>query len=202
MVDTRLRTSFVPKKNLVTQQDTGFHASINLFLSIGVIIFFMTVAVSGGVYLYKIYLEQQTVSAGKRLEEAKKAFDPSLIVEVKKLDNRMIVAKSVLDTHTVVTPVFEMLSRATLQSIRFTDFKLQMDKTTGATLSLAGQAMTYASIANQSDSFASEEMVKNPIFSDLNLNEKEGGVQFKFSAEIDPEAVLYKTGFIPVEPVL
>ncbi|MBI2120739.1 MAG: hypothetical protein HYT94_03910, partial [Parcubacteria group bacterium] len=58
-MDTRLRTSFIPKKALVLKSAPGGgRVSINLFLSLGVIIFFLTLALAGGAYLYKVLIQK------------------------------------------------------------------------------------------------------------------------------------------------
>lgn len=198
MADTRLRTSFVPKKTLVQTNDQSVRVSINIFLSGGLIIFFLTLAVSGGVYLYNIYLGKQIVEETARLGQAQKAFEPALVMDVKRLDNRMIAARQVLDNHTIVSPIFEMLQANTLQSVRFTSFKFDGSKN-NTIVTMDGEAQSYTSVAAQADVFSSEPSVKNFTFSNLNLNGTHG-VKFTVMLDLNNSTLLYKTKYQQTEP--
>lgn len=194
-MDTRLRTSFIPKKTLISKSDAGGgRVSINLFLSLGVIIFFLVLAIAAGLYLYKTVIQKKIAEEGAALEKAKKAFEPSLIADVKRLDNRISTAKVVLDNHTIVLPVFDMLEALTLKTVRFTKFEYRNVKGSVPSLQLDGEAKSYSSVALLSDSFAEDERIKSPVFSNLNLNEA-GGVKFSFQASLDPTMTSFKKYF-------
>lgn len=199
-MDTRLRTSFIPKKTLVLKNESsgGTRVSINLFLSFGMIVFFLMIAIAAGLYLYKAVIQKKIAEEGAALEKAKKAFEPSLIADVKRLDNRILVAKTVLEKHTVVLPVFDMLEALTLKTVRFTSFNYTSAKGSVPTISLGGEARSYASVALLSDSFSEDERIKSPVFSGLDLNES-GGVKFSFQASLDPGMVSFKKYFEGVE---
>jgi len=198
-MDTKLRTSFVPKKTLLAREESRGPASINLFLSIGLIIFFMTLATGAGVYLYKAYVEKQIADQGVKLQQAQQAFEPSLVSDVKLLDEKLIAAKTLLDSHIAASHVFDMLSSDTLQNVRFTTFKYAFDKKSGVTIAMDGETQDYSSIALQSDAFAEEKQIKSADFSGFNPNDK-GGVKFAVTANIDPTSVLYKADAGAVAP--
>lgn len=193
-MDTRLRTSFIPKKALVLKgAPAGGRVSFNLFLSLGTIVFFLALLISGGTYLYKALIQKNIAEKEIILENAKKAFEPSLIAEIKRLDSRITSAKILLEKHTAVLPVFDLLESLTLKTIRFTSF--DYSHTGGVpTIDLKGEAQSYASVALLSDSFSGDEHMKNPVFSDINLNES-GWVQFAFSASLDPSTASFQSYF-------
>lgn len=194
-MDTRLRTSFIPKKTLILKSEAGGgRVSINLFLSFGMIVFFLMIALSGGVYLYKVVIEKKIAAEGAELEKAKKAFELSFIADAKRLDNRITTARTVLENHAVVLPVFGLLEALTLKTVRFTKFNYQNTKTEPPTIQIDGEAKSYTSVALLSDSFAGDERIKNPVFSNLNLNET-GGVKFSFQSSLDPTMVSFKKYF-------
>jgi hypothetical protein len=197
-MDTRLRTSFIPKKTLILKSDGGAsRVSINLFLSFGMIVFFLMIAVAGGVYLYKVVIQKKIVQEGLDLQKAEKAFELPLITDMKRLDSRITVGKSILEKHTVASTVFDTLEALTLKSVRFTKFDFQYKGSSaglGPMITLDGEARDYTSVALLSDSFAEDTRIKNPVFSNLNLNE-EGRVEFSFSAALDPEMVSFKKYF-------
>jgi len=200
-MDTKLRTSFVPKKTLLAREDSRGPASINLFMSIGLIIFFMTLATGAGVYLYKTYVEKQIVDQGVKLQQAQQAFEPSLVSDVKLLDQKLIAAKTLLSSHIASSRIFDMLSVDTLQNVRFTNFKYSFDKVTGVTIAMDGETQDYSSIALQSDAFAEETQIKSADFSGFNPNDK-GGVKFAVTAVVDPSSILYKADVNVVAPAL
>lgn len=199
-MDTRLRTSFIPKKNLILKSEAGgARVSINLFLSVGIIVFSLMIAIAAGLYLYKAVIQKKIVTEGVALEKAKKAFEPSLIADVKRLDSRITVAKTILEKHVVVLPIFDMLEALTLKTVRFTSFDYKTAKGGMPTLQLTGEARSYASVALLSDSFGGDERMKNPVFSNLNLNET-GGVKFSFQTSLDPTMILFKKYFDGNQP--
>lgn len=194
-MDTRLRTSFIPKKNLILKSEAGGgRVSINLFLSFGMIVFFLMIALAGGVYLYKVVIEKKIAQEGVALEKAKKAFEPSLIADVKRLDNRIAVSKTVLANHVVALPIFDLLEALTLKTVRFTKLDYTNPKDGSPTIHLDGEAKSYTSVALLSDSFAGDEKIKNPVFSNLNLSDT-GGIKFSFQASLDPKMVSFKQYF-------
>ncbi len=193
-MDTRLRTSFIPKKNLILKGEAGGRISFNLFLSLGTIIFSLMIALAAGEYLYKIVIQKKIANEGVALEKARKSFEPSLIADVKRLDNRITSAKTVLENHIVVLPVFDMLEGLTLKTVRFTKFEYKNPKGVAPAIQLDGEAKSYASVALLSDSFAGDERIKNPVFSNLNLSDT-GGVKFSFVASLDTTMVSFKKYF-------
>lgn len=194
-MDTRLRTSFIPKKTLILKSEAGGgRVSINLFLSFGTIVFFLMIALAGGVYLYKVVIQKKITEEGVALEKAKKAFEPSLIADVKRLDNRITTAKTILAHHVVALPVFDLLEALTLKTVRFTSLNYTNAKNGSPTIQLNGEAKSYASVALLSDSFAGDERIKNPVFSNLNLNET-GGVKFSFQSSLDPSMFSFQKYF-------
>jgi len=196
MVDTRLRTSFVPKKTLMAKDDRLTPASVNIILSVGTIIFFMTLAVAAGVFLYKLYVDKTVAGEKGQLDQAQKAFEPEIILDMKTLDQRLIAAKDVLDTHFTVLPIFKLLSESTLQSVQLTSFKMLASRGGGASVSVGGIAKRYPSIVNQTDAFATQTGFKNPSLSGVIL-EEDGSIKFDMSTDIDPSVLLYRSAVTP-----
>lgn len=200
-MDTRLRTSFVPKKTLVARGDTpGNRSAINPVVSLGIIIFFLALAVSAGVFLYKALLQKQVDQEQKELIAAKDALvDEKWTNDLKRLDNRLKTSRALLDTHTVVNPIFELVSRTTLKTVRFTSFNLTIGANNTPSVKMTGEAKGYPSVALLSDSFGSEPGWKNPMFSGVTLVPEKKVVTFSFDGTADPALVLYKNSFTGVE---
>lgn len=204
-MDTRFRTSFVPKKALAVQTVGAKGGTINLFFALGTILFVLALVGSGGVYLYKVLLEKSIDEKSIALEKAKKAFEPSFIEVAKRFDSRLDAARQVLSQHTSATPVFNFLSANTLRTIRFTDFAYSYGEG-NPTIALKGEAKGkdsaagYASIALQSDVFLENDDVVDPVFSGLKLSGTDAGVVFSFTGGLPASFVGYANALSAAPP--
>src|SRR3989338_6042889 len=190
-MDTQFQTSFIPKKNTIPGMMSRGHEMVSLFFVISVIIFIITLIAALAVFSYKKILIERIATMNAELSSAKNAFEPDLIDMLRKFSNRVEVAKKVVDNHSVLSPVFDLLENQTLVGITFDNFKYESRDGAASLLSMSGQSKNFNSVALQSDIFGREKMIKNPVFSDLNLDQS-GNVVFKFSASLDPPLTAYK----------
>ena len=190
-MDTKFQTSFIPKKAVM---DTGRPraASVSVFLIIAIILFIVSFAAAGGVFIYKKILIGQINDMNARLVEAKNSFEPTLIDTANALNSRIEGAKKLLAVHSAVSPVFDFLENDALSTVKFDSFSYQSKDGMAPILSLSGQAKDFTSVALQSDIFGQEKFIKNPVFSDLNPDTS-GNVVFKFNASLDPSLVSYQS---------
>lgn len=164
---------------------------VSLFFVIAIVIFIISLITALAVFSYKKILIDRIASMNAELSNAKNAFEPDLIDMLRKFSNRIEVAKKVVGNHSVVSPVFDLLENETLVGITFDNFKYEFRDGNASLLSMSGQSKNFNSVALQSDIFGQEKMIKNPVFSDLNLD-LSGNVVFKFSASLDPSLTAYK----------
>ena len=148
---------------------------------------------SVGAFLYQQYLVQSIERKEVSLERARSAFEPALIKEMSRLDARMISAQEILNKHTALSAFFELLESTTLKTVQFDDFGYSVDAEGKMLISMKGKALSFASVALQSDSFGDSALIQEPIFSGLNLDTK-GNVVFDFTAILDPSIVSYIDG--------
>lgn len=184
------KQTFIPKKSIGEKKDSPKRRGGGLFFGIALLVFILTAAASGGVYAYKVYLENRVDSMSADLERAKQAFEPSLIRELQRLNTRMDAADRIITRHVALSSLFETLGELTLKTVQFERFTYTFSEET-VQITLQGKAQDYSSVALQSDSFAENPFVKNPIFSNLGLDET-GNVTFDVEANIDPILISYK----------
>lgn len=185
------QTSFIPKKSL-SKDIAPREEPIGIFTLLATLIFFVSLLGGVGVYFYKILLSNTIKSDSASLERAQKAFEPSLIVELERLNTRIEAAKEILANHIVVTPVFKLLENSTIPDVRYSKFSYDYSGPDKINLNLDGQARSYAFVAVQSDIFGKDKYFKDHVFSNLNLDNV-GNVTFNFQSAIDPALVLYKS---------
>ncbi len=192
-MDTRFRTSFVPKKTLAVKEAVPRSSSVHLFLASATIIFFFALATSAGLYLYKTLLSKKVEEESIALEKAKKAFETTFIVDAKRFDARIRAAKEILANHVSIHPVFDLLSATTLQTIRYTNLNYASTPS-GVSISMDGQAKSFASVALQSDAFGANDKIFTPLFTDVREAQKGSsftGVSFHFTGALDPSVISY-----------
>jgi hypothetical protein len=187
------QTSFIPKKtfDIGGPPARSSKASLSGIISFVAFIIFMVSIVGGvGVFLYGRFLIASIASKKESLERARAAFEPELIRELSRLDSKLRLSQSLLDAHVAPSGIFDLLESLTLETVRFTDMSYTMDDQS-IRLSLSGEALSFASIALQSDEFGKNRRITEPVFSGLTLDEK-GNVRFTVEALIDPSLLSYR----------
>ncbi len=192
-METKFQTSFIPKASL-TPQTSYEKPAVGLFLFLATIAFIASLIIAAGAFGYRAYLQNQTNVVKTNLDKNVKAFEPDTIESYVRLENRLNTAQKLLNQHIATTNLFSYLSQNTLKSVRFTDFKYDLGADGSVTLTMNGQAASYNSVAYQSQIFGQDKNLKNPIFSNLDLDEK-GNVVFNFTTKVDP-GLLYYAGSV------
>ena len=201
-MDQNTHTSFIPKKSLTTatqNQNRGVaeaKSSIGIVFLITLIIFISVVALAIGVFLYQQFLFQNIEKKRNSLERARAAFEPALIEEIGRLDMRMKSAREILDNHKALSVFFDLLETNTLASLQFENFNYKIDETDRISISMNGVAPGFSSVALQSDIFGENKFKQEPIFSNINLDNK-GNVIFDFSAYVDSRLLSYIDNVLP-----
>lgn len=188
----QVQTSFIPKATL-REVATGRPSRSGIgFLSVLSIIIFLGAVISwGGAYAYREYIRTSTEELRTSLDNAREAFEPNTLRQFETLDRKILAAGKLLDSHVSLVPLFELLEGLTYREVRYKNFHFTRNGKTGTTVTLSGEARDYATVALQSDSLGQNEFIKNPIFSNLNLNNF-GNVVFELTFQIDPALISYQ----------
>ena len=190
-METKFQTSFIPKKNAPQFVAPARTSSISIAMIVGIAVFIISLSAAGAVFAYKKILIKQIEAKSAELTAKKNELEPEFVEMASRLNKRIISAEKIIATHTIVSPVFQLLEDSTLGTVRFDNFTYNLSDDHSAGLSLAGQAKSFTAVALQSDIFNQDKRIKNPVFSDLNPNSK-GNIVFKFNANILPEAINFR----------
>lgn len=198
-MEQNFETSFIPKKPVVAERSRPTR-SVGLLSITAIFILFTVLLVSGGFYFYKVVMEKRVVKMENDLNLAKNRFEPAKIAELRTLGRRLSAGTEVLAKHITIAPVFDVLEAITMKTVRYTkfDYKLSDDPTAGVKIELKGQAIGYRSIALQSDLFAENKNLIDPVFSNLALDDK-GNVLFDLSFVVDRGFVDYKQALLTAQ---
>lgn len=202
-MDKEFQTTFIPKKPLAEQKVKNKQVvkrPLGIFAMVATIIFVATIAIGVGLYFYEGFIEQQIKVSQDSLERAEKAFEPSLIVELQKLNTRLEVADGLLSRHIAVSPIFRILENTTLKSVQYNTFDYGLEPNASGRIALTGLARRYQTIAEQSLLFGDNRFITDHIFSDFTLN-NEGRVSFNLNLTISPELLYFarSLGEIPTD---
>lgn len=162
----------------------------DLFIILAIVLFVASAALAAGVFLYLQFLETSAQSKLEQLNRAKAAFEPTLIAELTRLDDRMRAADEVLGNHIAPSALFLLLEKLTLQTVSFTTLDFSSQNSTDMTLAMQGVAKSVNSIALEADLLSKSGVITNPIFS--NINRQLGGVRFDFTAKLNAESLRYR----------
>jgi len=188
MVDTGIPASFIPHDTSVARPPLRGGGGLNdLLLLVAIVIFVASAALAIGVFLYGQYLATENTAKLAQLERAKAGFQPALIQQLTRLDDRMHAADRVLAAHIAPSIFFKALEEATLQTVSFRTLDFQVAENQNLSVKIAGIAESVNSIALQADLFSKNGVVTNPIFS--NIARQPDGVHFNLSAMVNPSAI-------------
>ena len=213
MDNSTISTSFIPKQTITPKIEPARReeGGVGLFTVLTFIILFLSLAMAGGSYAYKLYLvshiygpcqqtsqiQPNTDSLGLTgetdrkcglylsLEDMRRRLDSDRLARMERLDAKMKMATQVLNSHMSLVPLFDFLGTSTLKTVRFTKLA-----TLNGEANLEGIASGYEDIAVESNVLNNMPEVSNVMFSDLNLDQK-GNVVFKLKFKVDTARLKY-----------
>ncbi len=188
-MEPKFGTSFIPKKTLATAAGTQKKGKrplsiVALFVIITFIMALGSVVLSVGLFLYQQVIETNISRKTDTLNRAQAAFEPALIQELVRIDSRINAAETILNQHITPSVLFEALEELTLKSVQFQNFNLSKAGDNKINISMKGIANDFSGVALQAEVFGNSKLIRDPIFSNLNLNQN-GGAVFSFSAFVD-----------------
>ncbi len=161
----------------------------DLLVLISVVLLIASIALAAGVFLYLQYLQNASASKLEQLRRAKEAFDPVLIQDLTRLDDRIRAADSLLSVHMAPSVIFHLLEQITLQTVSFKDFRFEAADSQSLKIEMQGVAESVNSIALQADHLSKSGAIVSPIFS--NIDRKADGVHFSLTASLNPQPLKY-----------
>jgi len=190
-MESKISSSFIPheapsgriKKPMYTR------GAVDIIVLGAVIFLFSSLALALGVFLYQQFLNASLASKTEQLQRAREAFDPTLIQELTRLDDRMSAANGILQNHLAPSELLILLEELTLKTVAYKNLEFNATNISTMTLMLDGLAYSVNSIALQADILGRHTAVASPIFANINRTDK--GVAFDVEATINPSALRY-----------
>jgi hypothetical protein len=161
-----------------------------LFL-VALVLLIVSIALCAGTYIYMKYLQSESTQKQAQIKAAQAAFDPQLIEQLTRLDNRMTSADTILGTHIAPSAFFAALDSTTLTTVSFQSLTFDATNPSAMTLDMSGIAHDVNSIALQADLFSKSGIITNPIFA--GIDQQADGVHFTVKASVNPSALSYES---------
>ena len=194
-METGIKSSFIPRDTAAAHVPRARYASkgnaLDMLVLLSIVLLVASLALGIGVFVYVKYLESDAASKQEQLKRAEESFDPELIKELNRLDNRMRSGEDLLEKHVAPSALFHTLEALTLDTVSFRTLQFEATKENEVSLVLSGIARSVNSIALQADLFGKHGMITSPIFS--NINRDKDGVRFDVSAFINPSTLKFAT---------
>lgn len=195
-MDPQVSSSFIPKKPLVVERRSAGGVG-GLLVFITILVFIASGVAAGAVFAYDQYLNSSLASKGESLKRAEGAYDPGVIQNLIRLDTRITESGKILNKHISPSAIFAFLSNETLERVQLTSFDYTRASDGTVSINLDGQADSFSTLALQSDQFGSNTMLKDVIFSNIDIEPKTGKVNFSVKAGVDSGALLYSKSLTP-----
>jgi hypothetical protein len=199
-METMMPTSFIPKRPVSSEplSPQNKNQAVGLLTILARVIVLATIVSYGAIFFYQKQLLIQKAKTDQLISDARKGIGSEFLGDMQRLNTRIEGVKTTIAKHIVVTPIFAALEQTTLRSMQYTNFSyaFALDPTTKATMvevTVTGTAKSYSTIALQSDALSQNTLIKNPIFSNLVVDDKTSAVNFKLVFTVDPAALSYES---------
>src|SRR5579871_3325413 len=103
-MDSPTQPNFIPHEAVTaspTRRSGG--GLIELAFLVSILLFVISGALAGGVFLYTQYLQNSNQNKLNQLNAAQAAFDPALIQQLTRLDTRMNTSQTLINAHLAPT---------------------------------------------------------------------------------------------------
>lgn len=190
---TKYTTSFIPKKQ-VYEKKTSYNKKKGpgVLTMIGMIMFLASIALTAGVYLWKLQVESIIDAQIAELRKARDEFDPDTIAAATRLNERIIAVQKILDTHRAPSVLLGLLEQITLQTVQFESLDYDTQEDGMIKVMGDGLATRFESVVLQSDEFGNTGVFRDVLFSEVQSGEEEGEpVTFTVDSFLEPNSVLY-----------
>ncbi len=194
-------TSFVPySASAQTRQFRTDYSGAFKFLVFGVL--GLAVVLALGVFVYGRVLSAKKTSTDAKLVEAREKIRATDIENFVRLRNRLVSSQTLLNNHSAISGFFSALEKLVPATARFSTLHIAVDNVTGTTkLTASGVAKNFNVLAAVSGAFSDDGRIKDAIFSNIVVNQKNNSVSFALSATLDPKLVAFTPTASPVTVV-
>lgn len=197
-------SSFIPKSGVRTIRKTGATRRIYLLAYISYIVFFTTLFVVVGVYVYSITVNRSLSAVQNQLTTERQRFAVSEVEQIWQLDSRIKEAERILNESTAPSRIFSDIETIVASNIHFTGVSYELLPSQQFELELTGSADDFNEILAQRDLLKDSAILKNAVVSsydysvagenDTKVPTGEATLSFTFKDKRDISLIPYTPG--------
>ena len=183
-------TSFVPYSASADarRSRTGYAGALDVF---AYSMLCLSVALALGVFAYGLVLGSTKEKKDTALRNAEAAIDPITVKNFVHLRNRLSISQSLLASHVAFSNFFSALEKMLPATARLSNLHLVVDTTGTIHLDASGTAKSFNVLASVSKAFADDGQIKDAIFSNIVVDQKDTSVSFTLKATIDQKLIAF-----------
>lgn len=152
-------SSFIPKAGTGPVRPTRGVRRIYLLSYASNIVFFSVLFAVIGIYIYAALVDRSLTEVKSQLETAQSRFSVNDIERVKKLDERLKTAATILNESTAPSELFAAVEKVVASNIVFTAMTYKQLPNKQFALSLTGQAEDFDQIIKQSEIIQDDDLL-------------------------------------------
>ncbi|HEU4677310.1 MAG TPA: hypothetical protein VFS75_01165 [Candidatus Paceibacterota bacterium] len=165
--------AYIPRSSLIPNETASAipvqmkkRRTIHAFGLAATLIFLLSLFCAVGIFLYKGVLEKRLEDAKQSLGAVSDGGNQKKIDEIRLYNDRLRVARSLLDNHVATSRIFEEIENSTKKSVQYRSLEFVNDPGFEATLTLTGDTKEFSSIALQK-----MQILEDSLFSDFVLQD-------------------------------
>lgn len=198
------QTSFIPKRPIAAGT-SGVKIkkpwTFNIFLIAAVIVFLGSCAAAAGSYYWKLSLETDIDTIKQSIAERESSLDQRLIEDMIARDRLLSAVNERLAQHVSVSLIFDLLSKLTIEPVRFQSIALERKAPGVYDVALKGIGESFAAVSFQEkvlgdlalDRSMPVHMVQ-PVIANFSLA-TDGTISFGVEGKVMADEILYIKGF-------
>lgn len=164
-------SSFIPKRGTQKLKRRVRNGNLYVLTLFSYIILFTTLVASAGVYVYGEYINGQLQVEISEMNTAVTNFKEAEMQRVQEFDNRLRRAQNRLNNSVSITSIFSAIESATIDSVRFENFKLTRDLDKGFVVQASLETDGFDSSLFQRGVFERNPVVEEVEIDSIVLNE-------------------------------
>jgi len=182
-------TSFVPQSASVAAR--RYHANFTgAFGFFGYMALGIVFALALGVFFYGRILATTQASKDAALAKAEETIDSATVAGFVQLRDRLNSGAPLLADHIAFSGFFTLIETLLPTTVRFTSLRLTVGDVKKIRFEGSGVAKSFNALAVASTAFATDDNIKEAIFSNIVIN-RDNSVSFALSAMLDPKLVAF-----------
>ena len=189
-VFSHIPTSFVPlpPQSAPKRRWHSDFAGAFSFAAFGIFVLVSLMALS--IFLYQMYLQYNLALVQKDVQTTQQSFNATPIQKITTLNNQLIAAQGLLNSHITNSRFLDMFSSDTPKNVRFTSLGIIINPKNGsATMSASGIARDFNTLVVESRTLEENKNLSRVVFSGISVDNKTGNISFSVSGIVSKKLV-------------